>query len=229
MSSLALPENSLPTNLHQRCEAAFAALSAGQLQNAFNLARQNGKSYALLGSDVRAFTVPVSRVEREYREATFCGRETGERHLWLQTPALAIRYDSDVVQSELFPLGRADFALNREKVDLCNAFFAIAHGMPDLQDLPSVQRLNAALRERNLKAFVTAAATLPGKGTVQPYACDLALAVTLIDKDEPALFNLSRHELRLSNWGGEYSEQPQAVPAERPPAHWLTIAPANAA
>ncbi len=226
MSSSALPPDSLSaaaeSNLKSRINAAFSTLKPKQLFNLLTQAKDKGQPYALIGSGIKAFAARSTQVKLEMRGTSSMGRDTGESELWIQTKANNLSYDADVLNCGLFGENRdgkliaPPFDLNREEIDLCNVYFVLSKGMPDLQDIPALSQLNASLAAKGYQAWVAVAARMPGEVSVKPYEAEFVLALAASDADTAPMFNLSEHKLMASNYSGRQRLQP--LPAHKPAA-----------
>lgn len=231
MSSSALPPDSLSaaaeSNLKSRINAAFSMLKPKQLFNLLAQAKDKGQPYALIGSGVKAFAARSTLVKLEMRETSSMGRDTGEYELWIQAKTNGLSYDADVLNCGLFGENRDGklvapaFALNRDEIDLCNVYFVLGQGMPDLQDIPELNRINTALAAKGYQAWVAVAARMPGEVSVKPYEAEFVLALAASDADTAPLFNLSEHKLMASNYNGRQRLKP--LPAHKPAALYQSL------
>jgi hypothetical protein len=228
MSPSALPPDVGSANaearLKSRINAALGILRPKEVFTALASAEDSGKAFALFGTNLKLFSVPQSKVSTEDIERTFCGEGTGEYDLWLNVAQSDIRYGEDVVESDLFGphqngrLTAEIFALNREKIDLCNLFFVCARGMVDLQELPALNKLQHQLARRGLQVYTALAMKMPGEMSMKPYEAEVVLAVSKASDEQPPLFNLGPHRVMVSNYGGRQSPKPKPLSPFSPKA-----------
>lgn len=222
MSLSALPLNIGPANaetrLKSRINAALGILRPKEVFTALASAEGSGKAFALFGTNLKLFSVPQSKVDDSLVERTdYTGDGTGEYDLWLNVAQSDIRYGEDVVESDLFGphqngrLTAEIFALNRDKIDLCNLFFVCARGMVDLQELPALNKLQHQHAQRGLQVYTALAMKMPGEMSMKPYEAEVVLAVSKASDEQPPLFNLGPHRVMVSNYGGRQSPEPKPL------------------
>ncbi len=224
MNQPALPENPpIISSVAQRFAEGLGRVTAAGLGRAFAMALAQGNSYALLPLGVVLAQVDAANLEIKRTEAYSCGRPLGRDNIWLLVKPQAVRYAPGVLDegymgavSNGIPNDQACGLKGKKQHDLCNVFFALARNVQSLTSDPVLLGLNDRLRSKNLKCFVTVAASGPGTPGSRDWRAELALAVSLIDKNEPALFNRTPHELATSDW--PYSDDRPRTLAARSPA-----------
>ena len=205
-----------------RLGARFNQLSPAKVAKLFNIAFSAGKSYALIPADEVLVEVGCADVKARREEHYAMSHSCGYDDLYLDTKMQAVRFGAGVMQSGL--MGALDqgrlidspFKLNEEDIDLCNVFYALSHQFAGHKYKADLSRLNARLQQRQLKAFPAISIAAPDTPGESSYKAELVLAVCLIDKKEPVLFNRMSEALVPAHYGRGISCE--RVGAQQPPA-----------